>query len=482
MLREREKVIGRAIMLLDMVMLSAAFFVSYFLRAYFHIFYRFNLIPSEKVIGAPVALLEYLPVLSLWTFIWVFMLFLHGAYRSIRTRPFLEIIWIIIKAAFFSVLAFGTFIFLLKMQFVSRLFVIIFIVISFCFLLLEKWMLLSIIHKVARSGYNLCRLLIVGTGRRAGRFIEMVKEHPEWGFEIAGLVDDEALKVGKEFFGIKTIGILANIPEILRTKIIDEVVFIVPRMWLERVQESITACEIQGVRTHVAADLFNLNIARARMDMLEDFPLLTFETTFGKEWELFIKRAADVAVSAAGLLILLPFFLIVAALIKLTSPGPVFFKQKREGVNGRIFTLYKFRSMYKDAQKRLAEVKHLNEMEGPVFKIKDDPRVTPLGCFLRKMSIDELPQLFNVFRGQMSLVGPRPPLPGEVKEYELWQRRRLSMRPGITCLWQVSGRNDIDFDTWMELDLEYIDNWSLWLDFQVLTRTIPVVLFGVGAR
>jgi len=295
-------------------------------------------------------------------------------------------------------------------------------------------------------------------------------------------VDDEASKVGKEFFGVEVIGILADIPKILRAKVVDEVVFIVPRKWLERVQESIAICETLGVRTHVAADLFNLNVARAQMGNLENFPLLTFETTFGTEWQLVIKRTVDLLVSAVGLVICLLPFLLIAVLIKFTSAGPVFFRQERVGLNGRLFTLYKFRSMFKDAQEKLAEVKHLNEMDGPVFKIKDDPRIIPLGHFLRKTSIDELPQLFNVFMGQMSLVGPRPPILGEVEVYELWQRRRLSMRPGITCLWQVSGRNNIDFAGWMVLDLRYIDNWSLWLDFKILVKTIPVVLFGIGAE
>jgi exopolysaccharide biosynthesis polyprenyl glycosylphosphotransferase len=263
---------------------------------------------------------------------------------------------------------------------------------------------------------------------------------------------------------------------------VDEVVFIVPRMWLERIQDSIQICETQGIRTHVAADLFNLNIARAKYNDLEGFPLLTFETTFAMEWQLFLKRCIDLFFSFFTLVLLLPLFFIVAILIKLTSKGPVFFKQRRVGINGRIFHLYKFRSMYKDAQDKMMDVMHLNEMDGPVFKIKDDPRITPLGKFLRKTSIDELPQLYNVLVGHMSLVGPRPPIPAEVNEYELWHRRRLSMRPGLTCLWQISGRNQVDFDEWMKLDMKYLDNWSLWLDFGILVKTIPTVLFGIGAR
>jgi len=348
-------------------------------------------------------------------------------------------------------------------------------------LILEKWILVSIVHYLRRMGYNLRRLLIVGTGRRAERFVKMIKEHPEWGLHISGSIDDEAAKVGGKFFGIKVSGVLADIPRILRESVIDEVIFVVPRKWLERIQKSIAACEIQGVKASVAADLFDLKIAHARQTDLNGFPLMSFETTFGREWQLFTKRAIDLTVTTAGLIALSPFLLIIAGLIKFTSPGFVFFRQKRMGVNNRSFTLYKFRTMFADAEEKLAELEHLNEMDGPVFKIKNDPRITPFGRILRKTSIDELPQLFNVFMGHMSLVGPRPPIPGEVGKYEHWQRRRLSLRPGITCLWQANGRNKIGFNRWVELDLKYIDNWSLWRDFKILMKTVPVVLFGIGA-
>jgi exopolysaccharide biosynthesis polyprenyl glycosylphosphotransferase len=200
-------------------------------------------------------------------------------------------------------------------------------------------------------------------------------------------------------------------------------------------------------------------------------------------WQLLIKRGIDIAGALLGLAVLIPFGVLTAVLVKLTSPGPVFFRQTRSGLNGRTFTLLKYRTMYRDAEARLKELKDKNEMQGPVFKMENDPRVTPLGRLLRKFSIDEFPQLWNVLVGDMSLVGPRPPIPSEVDQYDPWHRRRLSMRPGITCIWQVRGRNKItDFDEWMRLDLEYIDTWSLWLDIEILMKTIPVVVFGVGAK
>jgi len=482
MLKEREKLVRCGMMALDALVVAGAFCLTYFLRANFHLFYKLDIFPSAQVVGAPVGLSDYLPTLFLWVPIWVMILHANGGYRNFRVHSVLEIIGRVARAGFFSALVFGSLAFMFKLQFVSRVFFVMFVGMTSGMIVLEKLIILAFIRFLRRLGFNYRRLLVVGTGSRAERFIKMVGKFPEWGFKLCGLIDDEREKVGNKLFGTEVIGVLADIPRIIRDNVIDEVIFIVPRMWLDRISESISACELQGVKTSVAADFFNLKIARAKQTDLNGFPLISFETTFGHEWQLFVKRVLDLTIVTMGLLVLLPFLLLTAGLIKLSSRGPVFFRQKRMGMNGRIFTLFKFRTMVAGAEEKLAELKHLNEMDGPVFKIKNDPRITPVGRVLRKLSIDEFPQLFNVFLGHMSLVGPRPPIPREVIKYELWQRRRLSMRPGITCLWQIGGRNKIGFEEWMELDLEYIDNWSLWLDFKILAMTIPVVLFGSGAR
>jgi len=409
------------------------------------------------------------------------MLYINGMYRSMRTRTLFEIVWIVIKSAFITNIVFGTFVFLFKLKFVSRVFFVIFVMTSLTFLLLEKIAVFSIMQRVRKQGYNYRRLLVVGTGKRAALFIKKIQDHPEWGFRILGAIDDEPGRGIENVEDVKIIGGLDDISKIFHRHAIDEVIFVVPRLRLSHIENAIHACEIEGVKATVAVDLFDTKIAKSRLTEIEGTPLLTFETTVAKEWQIFVKRTMDIIMSGLGIIILSPLLLIGATIMKLTSAGPVLFKQKRVGLNGRKFVLYKFRTMYKGADKKLSELETLNEMEGPIFKIKKDPRITPAGRILRKFSVDELPQLFNVFVGHMSLIGPRPPIPKEVEQYKPWQRRRLSMRPGITCLWQVSGRNNIDFNEWMKMDLEYLDNWSLWFDLKILIKTIPVVLFGIGA-
>ncbi len=250
------------------------------------------------------------------------------------------------------------------------------------------------------------------------------------------------------------------------------------------VQESIAACETEGVEAWLAADFFRASIARPSYDALGGTPMLVFRVTPELSWALFVKNAMDRVASFFALIVLAPFFLVVAVIIKITSPGPVIFKQQRAGLHGKPFTMYKFRSMRSGAEMERAELMAFNQMSGPVFKIEKDPRVTRFGAWLRRTSVDELPQLFNVLLGQMSLVGPRPLPVYEVENFALTaHRRRLSMKPGLTCLWQISGRNAVkDFHDWVKLDVQYIDNWSLGLDLAILLRTVPVVLLGKGAH
>lgn len=482
MLREREVVFRRAVILLDMLVVSFSFFLTFFLRRSLHILYRLDIIPSARVVAEMTApLRDYFSILIIIVPIWLFAFYINGMYKSLRTKSILEVIWIIIKSSLLTTLVFGAFVFLFRLEYVSRVFFIMLLAISAFLILIEKITIFSIMRFARKKGYNYRKVLIVGTGRRAIQFMHKIDAHPEWGIHIVGIVDYERINIGKIIRGVEVLAGIEEMPIIIHSRAVDEVVFVIPRSQLHKIEESLSICEMEGINATVAVDFFDLKISKLRQTDLDGIPLITFDTTPAKEGQLFLKRLFDIAASGIGLILLSPLFLLIAILIRSTSKGPALYIQKRVGLNGRKFVLYKFRSMYKGAHARLSELADKNEMKGPIFKIKNDPRVTPVGKILRKFSLDELPQLFNVLMGHMSLVGPRPPIPKEVRQYEPWQRRRLSMRPGITCLWQVMGRNKISFDDWMNMDLEYIDNWSPWLDFKILMKTIPVVLFGIGA-
>ncbi|MEO8351953.1 MAG: sugar transferase, partial [Chthoniobacteraceae bacterium] len=277
---------------------------------------------------------------------------------------------------------------------------------------------------------------------------------------------------------------VSDLVNALHTHSVSRVIFAGGRSHLDRLQEAIGACEIEGVEAWLIADFIRTSIARPDFDVFGTRPVLVFRTTPDLSWALMCKSLIDRLGALAGLVLCAPIFVLIAAAIRLTSPGPILFRQARGGRHGRPFMMLKFRTMVTDAEMQQEELARFNQMSGPVFKIDKDPRITPIGRFLRRTSLDELPQFWNVLRGEMSLVGPRPLPIYEVEKFETpSQRRRLSMKPGLTCLWQVTGRNEIkSFDRWVALDLEYIDNWSLWLDLQILIRTVPVVLFGWGAK
>jgi exopolysaccharide biosynthesis polyprenyl glycosylphosphotransferase len=351
--------------------------------------------------------------------------------------------------------------------------------------ILSRVFLRLFLAQVRMRGRNLRDMLIVGTNLRGVQFASKIAENVALGYRIVGFVDKEWDGVRQfESSGFRRVTDFEGLPSFLRKNVVDEVVIALPmRSMHSEASEVATLCEEQGILIRFASTLFDLKVARRRVEeIVEGDSLITHYTGSLEGWPVVIKRGIDIIGSAVLLVFLSPVLLLTALLIKLTSPGPVMFVQKRLGVSKRHFGIYKFRTMVVDAEKRMKAIEHLNEVSGPVFKIKNDPRITPLGKFLRKTSIDELPQLLNVFKGDMSLVGPRP-LP--IRDYEGfsedWQRRRFSVRPGITCLWQIGGRSSISFERWMELDLQYIDKWSLWLDLEILLKTIPAVLRGSGA-
>jgi len=477
MLRENDAVFRRILIASDMVLVFAAFYIGYALRNVLPLFY------SIDSLGLLYPIPAYYKLIPVCMVLWGCSLYFFGAYDVFRSKSLPEVFWSVFKASLAAGVFFSLIAFVFQLYYVSRPFMAIVFGVTTVLIALSRFGVVSVLRRIRSRGFNFRRVLIVGTGARAQAYIDRIEAHPEWGLKVVGLLDSHPEMVGSEIKGYKVLGVLDDITNVLTSHVVDDVMFVVPRTWLPKIEFSILECEQLGKRVSVALDHFNMKFAKAKQTNLDGFPVLTFETTSDKAFELVMKRIVDIVVASAAIVVLSPVLAAVAAIVALDSPGPILFRQTRSGLNGRKFTLLKFRTMVVDAEARLAALKAFNEMSGPAFKMEKDPRVTRCGSWMRKLSIDELPQLFNVLRGDMSLVGPRPPIPAEVDQYQPWQRRRLSMPPGITCLWQVNGRNKIvDFDEWMRLDLQYIDKWSLKLDLKILAKTVPVVLFGVGAK
>ena len=424
-------------------------------------------------------------IFSLFVIVWHLIFGFLGLYTSYRLSSRRGEVIDVVKAT-----STGTFVVLLgaiafHIPLITVLFLGVFWVISTAMTVSSRLSLRVVLACVRRYGRNLRHIVIVGTNARALEFAHQIASRPNLGYRISGFVDHDWR--GTEEFrrsGYAIVSDFSSFPQFLRNNVVDEIALALPfRSMHEQASRIVALCEEQGITVRVFANLFNLKRVRSCAEAMEDDDaVITHSRSWMEGGPILAKRILDFSVSGVAVALLSPLLLAVAILIKVTSPGPVLFVQKRLGLNKRHFNVYKFRTMVADAEKRIVEIEHLNEVSGPVFKIKNDPRITPLGRFLRKTSIDELPQLLNVLIGNMSLVGPRP-LP--VRDYQGfnadWQCRRFSVKPGITCLWQVQGRSSIPFETWMELDLQYIDKWSLWLDFQILLRTVPAVLKGLGA-
>ena len=469
MLKQRARLVAAGLRVLDILMLAVAFPVAYWLR--------------DEVIHVPskglYPISTYWPLLAASILVWQLSAWSAGLYGHYRTRGLLPELVRLARAfvALGVLVAAGQFV--LKQHEVSRLFFGLFYAVAFALLVANRLALRLAAQAARRRGYNTRSFAVVGSGPITEGIVRAISAHSEWGYTFAGYVlDDDAEPPD----GARVLGRLAQLAEVLETHVLDEVVLAVPRERLDVVERAVELCEEQGVGVKVLLDFFPSRISKLEVEELDGMPILSLSPTPSDVAPLVGKRVFDVVVSALVMLLLSPLFLAVAIAIKIDTPGPVLFRQRRIGQNGRQFWLYKFRSMVHDAEHRLPSLRERNEMDGPVFKMRDDPRVTRVGRWLRKASLDEFPQFWNVLKGEMSVVGPRPPLPHEVKEYQRWHRRRLSVRPGITCTWQVSGRNEVDFARWMELDLHYIDNWSLWHDLKIVLQTIPAVLLGKGAR
>lgn len=498
MLKENWRSINRIERVCDNIIIAVAFLTAYYGRSslvFWDKLFNWRL-PFEGSQLAP--LKDYLFVLVIALVSYNIFLNLIGAYDSMRLATPLQLLWRFLISSLLVFFILAATLFLLKIN-LSRSFIILFCSLSALWLTVERIVVLSVLRYWRKKGKNYRNIIICGVGEQALKLAEEILKRPELGIRIRGFadlraanaVDTEQIARLKSIekkpehlpFSRRVIMGLQPLQTAINDYAIDEIIFTDIVEVMPAVEEMMYVCSEQGIRTTIAADLFSMGLVKSGLSYFGGMPLIHFQTPPGDRWELTVKRLMDMIISSLLLTILSPLLLLIAIAIKLTSAGPIIFTQRRVGLNGRQFNLYKFRSMRAGAEAELPKLMQFNEMSGPVFKMKNDPRVTGLGKFLRRFSLDELPQLWNVLLGDMSLVGPRPPVPGEVSLYERRDRRRLSMRPGLTCIWQVSGRNKIeDFEAWVKLDLEYIDNWSLFTDLQLIFKTIPVVLLGYGAR
>ena len=419
------------------------------------------------------------PVFALGLFVsaWVLTLWLNGAYR-LRARWSIasEVRLILHALIWFALLTFA-FIYLVKMSDLSRLYMVVLLGLMLATTVLIRTAMRLALQIARRRGQNLRNVLVLGTGMQGRMFAQKLSEHPEIGLNILGFLGAPVDDLPRRW---SYLGPVDELPNLIHREVVDEVaICLVTEDWA--LIESIAAmCEAEGKIVRMPVAMPRLSIATAHVEDLDGMPVVSMLTGPRSALELATKRVIDVVGAIAGLVILAPLFAGIALAIIATDGRPVLYRQERVGLHGRRFKVVKFRSMVTDAEQKLDALREHNEIKGHAFKMTADPRITKVGRFLRRSSLDELPQLWNVVRGERSLVGPRPPLPTEVDAYDAWHRRRLSMKPGVTGLWQIEGRHEPEFDQWVEKDLEYIDRWSPWLDIQIILRTIPAMLRAEG--
>jgi exopolysaccharide biosynthesis polyprenyl glycosylphosphotransferase len=453
----------------DVVLAALAFEIAYQARAIQHWHFLFFLTAEQQVL-----------VLGFSFVAWVTIGWWLGVYDKLDSVHPGAILRDSARQCVYAGLCLLVFQYALRME-LSRFFLVLYSALVWVLLVVFRLTAGRVVGVLRREFAAPHYCMVVGTGERAIRLARVLEESAKYGVRLRGFFGEAAGGPAEIALGaVHKVYPIAELPSFLREHVVDEIIFAVGSESLPELEEVFLLCDQEGVRTRVAVDFFPHVNSTVSLERLESTPLLTFTAAPDDEIRLLVKRLTDVVIAAAGLLVLAPFMASIAALIRLTSPGPAIFTQVRCGLNGRQFRFHKFRSMCENAEQLKASLAHLNTRQ-TAFKIPDDPRLTSIGWYLRKFSIDEWPQLWNVLRGDMSLVGPRPAVPSEVEHYQQWQRRRLRMRPGLTCLWAVSGRDNVDFDRWMKLDMQYIDNWSLALDWKILLRTIPRVLIGHGA-
>ena len=468
MLKQQARLLTAIAIILDAILVTASFLAAHFLRAHF----------SEQ----PHDIFEYFWFLLFILPTWFVSLLYFGLYESLRTKRTSKVLAQLFKAHICAAVVASSVVFFIGQHDFGKKLFILFVCIVYVAVASGKLGLYFILQYFRRHGHNTRNILLVGSGFKADEFIHLVEHHAGWGLRIIGILGASSAITswGKSY---PYMGELDDIIEISKREILDEVVFCLPGSELATIENYVYDLNQMGITSRMVLDFMDFPASKREILIFHDtLPMLTF---YGKAFDatqLLAKRLLDIIGSSIGLLLFGMMLPVLAVAIKLDSPGPLFFGQCRVGEHGRRFRCWKLRTMYIDAEERKKELLAHNEMKGHMFKIKNDPRITPVGSFLRKSSLDEFPQFWNVLRGEMSLVGTRPPTPDEVAQYENWHHKRICIKPGITGLWQVSGRNQIqDFDQVARLDIQYIENWTFWMDIKILFRTLWVVTVGRGA-
>ncbi len=461
-------------MMLDVLQINLAFMLAYWVRYDLQLFKAVD--PAYAV-----SLKVYWPFMLIFTFLLILVYRQQGIYRLLGRTYWFDEFYAIINGTATGTIITIVIIFLYRPTFYSRIIFLYASLITVCLLGVSRLLKLLLLRQMHRQGIGIQWVLIVGAGEVGRTVMRTIVANPEYGLRIVGFLDDNPEKSETDIGRFKAFGPIANLNHVLQTEQISQVIIALPWDYHYKILSIMIYCERRDIPARIVPDLFQMTINQMHIEQIAGIPMIGTKKVSISGLNQLVKRTFDLVICTIGLILVAPLMGLIALIIKLESPGPILFEQKRVGKNGRCFTIYKFRSMVAKAEELKESLQDLNEANGPLFKIKADPRITGLGKWLRKFSFDELPQLYNVWHGEMSLIGPRPPLPAEVEQYQEWHKRRLEVAPGLTGLGQINGRSELTFDEIALLDIYYIENWSLALDTKILLQTIPKVIFGSGA-
>ncbi len=474
MFERYRRMLSTGVALLDIVLINLAFALAYWARYDLQLFRE-----VEAAYDQPYSV--YLPISLVLTALLLGVYKLGGVYNLRRGASWFDEVYKLFTGTATGIILMVFFTFFYRPFFYSRLIYLYAAVLILVFLAVARLGQRLLRDRLRRRGLGVDRVLIVGAGETGRTVMRNIVAQPALGYHVVGFVDDDPEKGSTDIGRFKALGVIANLPRLVQELAIDEVIITLPWMYHRKIVSVVAQCEREQIEARIVPDLFQMTLSQVDIDDLGGIPMIGVREISIQGVSLLLKRSMDVALAVLLVILLSPLLLIIALAIKVDSAGPILFRQIRVGKGDRLFTCFKFRSMHVDAEQQKATLQALNEADGPLFKIREDPRRTAVGRIIRRMSLDELPQLYNVLRGDMSLVGPRPPLPEEVQRYQPWHKKRLEVAPGITGLWQVSGRSQLTFDEMVLLDLYYIENWSPALDLEILIRTIPMAFSGLGA-